>query len=273
MIEQFLNEKKYLDNVSEKTLELYKYSFAAFAGALDDMEQVKARIVELRTKNMKPVTVNTYVRHIKCYFLWQDKEFKLSPLKEEQRLLSTISANDISALVRYKAVGTNLLRAHVVALLVLDCGLRAAEATGLTLEHVDLDNLVIKVVNGKGGKHRLVPFSPELRKHLFRYTHRHGAGKGVYLFGTKNNTKVSVRNLERDFKLLGEKVSIPHLHPHLLRHTFACCYLRQGGNLEYLRRILGHSSLSTTQKYLRSLGVADLSAAHQAHSPLANRGR
>jgi integrase/recombinase XerD len=61
--------------------------------------------------------------------------------------------------------------------------------------------------------------------------------------------------------------------PHTLRHTFACEYLRRGGNLEFLRRILGHGSILTTQKYLRSLGVEDLQAAHEGLSPLtAERG-
>jgi integrase/recombinase XerD len=90
------------------------------------------------------------------------------------------------------------------------------------------------------------------------------------------NTPVTVRNFERDLKVLGAKLGISGVRfsPHTLRHTFACEYLRRGGNLEYLRRILGHSSILTTQKYLRSLGVADLQAAHEGLSPLtAERGR
>jgi integrase/recombinase XerD len=58
------------------------------------------------------------------------------------------------------------------------------------------------------------------------------------------------------------------LSPHTCRHTFACEYLRRGGNLEFLRRILGHSSILTTQKYLRSLGVEDLQAVHDQFSAL-----
>jgi hypothetical protein len=86
LVERFLQERKYLLNVSPKTLEIYKYSFLAFAGALNSIEQVKARIVELRKKNLSPVTVNTYVRHVKSLYLWQGKEFNLKPLKEEQKI-------------------------------------------------------------------------------------------------------------------------------------------------------------------------------------------
>ena len=69
-----------------------------------------------------------------------------------------------------------------------------------------MDNLVIKI-RGKGGKHGRVPFSNELRKSLWRRTQRLSA-MDTYIFGTKNNTEVTVRNLNRDFKILGKKVGI-----------------------------------------------------------------
>ena len=67
-IEKFIEERKYLKGVSEKTLAWYKDSFRAFEGALDTEEQVKRRIVELRQRGLKPVSVNTYMRCIKAYF-------------------------------------------------------------------------------------------------------------------------------------------------------------------------------------------------------------
>jgi site-specific recombinase XerD len=60
--------------------------------------------------------------------------------------------------------------------------------------------------------------------------------------------------------------------PHTLRHTFAVQYLRAGGNLFYLSKILGHSSVTTTQKYLQSVGVDDLKMVHDRLSPLAPLG-
>jgi integrase/recombinase XerD len=94
-----------------------------------------------------------------------------------------------------------------------------------------------------------------------------------YLLPTRSGGKVSVRNIERDFKTLFKQIGIEGVRasPHTIRHSFAVCYLRNGGNLEFLRRILGHSSLITTQKYLRSLGVEDLAAVHNSLSPLARR--
>jgi integrase/recombinase XerD len=96
------------------------------------------------------------------------------------------------------------------------------------------------------------------------------SGPGRLLFGTRRNTVVTVRNFERDFKLIGRKLGIAGVRfsPHTLRHTFAVSYLRDGGNLFYLSRLLGHSSVTTTQKYLQSVNVDDLQALHDRLSPL-----
>jgi integrase/recombinase XerD len=114
-----------------------------------------------------------------------------------------------------------------------------------------------------------VPISTDMRKVLYRYAAKH-SGPGRLLFGTRNNTLVTVRNFERDFKAIGAKLGITGVRfsPHTLRHTFAVSYLRAGGNLFYLSKILGHSSVTTTQKYLQSVGVDDLQAVHDRLSPL-----
>jgi integrase/recombinase XerD len=210
-----------------------------------------------------------------AYWKWAGDGIKLGYLKEEQRILATLTIPQINAILWYKPASgagiANLRRAHLVALTILDTGLRASEVLGLTGEQVDIDNLVIKVM-GKGGKQRLIPFSQELRRVLWRYLKGSTIGP-KFAFGTKYNTKVTVRNLERDFQVLGKKCGITGVRfsPHTLRHTFAVSYLRNGGNLEFLRRILGHTSLATTQKYLRSLGVEDLGAVHSSLSPLSAR--
>ena len=267
-IRAFLQEKKYLENISTRTIVLYESCFRAFAGALEPHE-LQGRVVELRSRGVSPITVNTYLRHIKCYYGWKGLEWKIPKLKEEQKALSVLSPTQMKSLLSFRPVGVNLKRAHLVCLTILDTGLRASEVLGLTTENIDLDNLVFRV-HGKGGKHRLVPFSTELCKSIFR--HLKSIPKS-YIFGTKNNTKVSVRNLERDFKVLGDKIGINGIRfsPHTFRHTFAVSYLRNGGNLEYLRRILGHSSLTVTQGYLKALGVEELCQVHSHLSPLTMR--
>jgi len=267
---QFIEERKYLKNVTEKTLAWYRDSFKAFEGALDSEASIKRRIMELRQRGVKAVSVNTWLRAVKAYWLWQEKPWAIERLKEEQKIIATLSPAQVLQLTQAKAqTSLNMRRAHLVALTILDTGLRATEVLSLTKVDIDFDNMVVKVV-GKGNKHRLVPFSVELRKRLWKFS---AARHTPLLFGTETYTKVSVRNIERDFKRLARKLGITGIRfsPHTLRHSFAVMYLRAGGNLEFLRRILGHSSILTTQKYLRSLGVEDLGAVHNNLSPLSAR--
>ena len=123
-------------------------------------------------------------------------------------------------------------------MLLLDTGLRISEALGLTWERVDLDNLVLKVL-GKGGKHRVVPISFECRKLLYRWKQQQ-RGSGHLVFPTRSGIVTSNRNIGRDVKLLGKQAGIMGVRfsPHTFRHTFAVSYLRAGGNVLYLQRIL-----------------------------------
>lgn len=146
--------------------------------------------------------------------------------------------------------------------MLLDTGCRIDEVLKLKKADVNLDNLLI-TVDGKGGKQRRVPFSFEFRKHLYRYLLK---APSDYVFGTRNNTHVSYRNAYRNLKLCLASMGIEgeHIHPHTTRHTFPCNYIRSGGNLYSLSRILGHSSVAVTQTYLRGLQIEET----KHHSPL-----
>jgi integrase/recombinase XerD len=106
----------------------------------------------------------------------------------------------------------------------------------------------------------------ELRKVLFRWLGKHTQ---PLVFGTFRGTKQNQRNVLQDLKDLGKELGISGVRFsfHTLRHTFATHYLRKGGNLFYLSRVLGHASISTAQIYLRSLGV-DFRAVHDGLSML-----
>jgi site-specific recombinase XerD len=267
-VSDFITERQYLKNVTPKTLAWYRDAFKAFDGALDSEVALKRRIVELRSRGISAISVNSWVRCINAFLAWNHAGFKIPKLKEEQKVIATLTPEQMRRLIQFKPKGKNHTRAHSAALLILDGGYRISEVLSLAYEHADLDNLVVKV-RGKGNKHRLVPLSADMRKVLYRYASRH-SGPGRLLFGTRKNTLVTVRNFERDFKAIGAKLGITGVRfsPHTLRHTFAVSYLRAGGNLFYLSRILGHSSVTTTQRYLQSVGVDDLQAVHDRLSPL-----
>lgn len=205
MTETFLKEKKYLQNVSPRTIELYAYSFQAFAGALDSEEQIKQRVCEMRDRGLSPVTVNTYLRHLKCYYLWQKKPWTIPALKEKQTILATFSSEQIKRVIYWKPVRRGHARIHALALTALDTGLRIDELLSLTRPDLDFDNLCIRV-HGKGDKERLVPMSIELRKLLWRHLGRHHY---PFVFPGSDGGKMNQRNALRDFKSCAASSALP----------------------------------------------------------------
>jgi integrase/recombinase XerD len=175
MTQDFIRQRQYLKAVSPKTIIWYGCSFKAFDGALESKKAVRQRIVELRQRNVSPITINSYLRCINAYFMWLHEEHgkdlvRIPKLKSKKsrRFWRRFPPSAIKSMVSYKATGQNERRLHTLVCLLFDTGLRISEALSVTKENVDLDNLAIKV-NGKGGKHRLVPFSLELRKVLWRW--------------------------------------------------------------------------------------------------------
>jgi integrase/recombinase XerD len=157
-------------------------------------------------------------------------------------------------------------RVWTLVLLLLDTGVRVDEALSIRREKVNLDEMTL-VVWGKGARERVVPFSMQMRKILFRYLQQSPEGK--FLFCAKTGSRLMHRNVYRAIQALVKKVGITtHCHPHLFRHQFAANYIRQGGDIYRLSRLFGHTSVNTTQLYLRSLGVEDIRAGQDRLTPL-----
>jgi site-specific recombinase XerD len=277
LFDRFLQERTYLKNVSPETLRYYRWVRRAFQPILANPTKfgMMDRIQTLLADGVSPTSVNTYLRGLKAYCRWLQAEGYLQeplivqPLKTQSKVIATLTPEQIRTLIAFKPKGINQTRTHTAALLILDGGYRISELLTLPFEHCDFENLVVKV-RGKGGKHRLVPLSVEMRKVLYRYAVKL-SGPGRLMFGTRNGTSVTVRNFERDLKGIGKRVGIEGVRfsPHTLRHSFAVSYLRNGGNLYYLSRLLGHASVKTTGVYLQSVGVDELAAVHDRLSPLA----
>jgi integrase/recombinase XerD len=137
---------------------------------------------------------------------------------------------------------------------------------GLRWQDVNFDDLLI-TVRGKGDKQRIVPYSLELRKHLFKLQQQ---SKSELVFATRDGRGLGRRNVLRDVKLLCKKlgVKIPERSIHAFRHSFAVNYIRKSGSPFLLQRALGHTTLDMTKKYV-NLMTEDLSAIHERVSLLA----
>ena len=178
----------------------------------------------------------------------------------------------MSALPTTKPKGFIGCRLHALIAFVLDTGVRIEEALTARVSGVDYDNLLVTVF-GKGRKERRVPFSFELRKVLYRYGRLRAAKcpRCELLFPSRDGTAWNRRNSLRSLHRLEDKLRLPRFGWHRLRHTFATNYLRQGGDIVRLSMVLGHTQITTTQRYLHLL-TEDLSASHQKVSILNRLG-
>ena len=204
LVQQFITERKHLLNVTPKTIIWYGCGFKAFEGTVESLEAAKQRVGGLRERGVPSITVNSYLRCINAFWRWQGKDWKIRRLREEQQIPATFNADQTNRLVHWKPIGCNQTRAHTIALAALDTGLRISEPLSLTRQDVDLDSLVL-LVHGKGNKQRLVPVSVELRKTLYRHLANH---KHARLFTTRTGTALTVRNRERDFKVMCGQIAI-----------------------------------------------------------------
>jgi hypothetical protein len=84
-IRAFLQEKQYLQNISVTTIVLYESCFQAFDGAVENLEAIKGRVVESQERGVSPVTVNTYLRHVKCFYLWRGNEWKIPDQRKNRK--------------------------------------------------------------------------------------------------------------------------------------------------------------------------------------------
>jgi len=195
--------------------------------------------------------------------------------KLPKRIPSVLSAEDLNAFLDSVTVGAvsgsgrrtqasardesrlMVKRDRAILELLYASGLRVSELTGLNLDDVDRKELMLRV-RGKGSKERIVPYGGKAEQAIEAYQplrqeilHKAGGrGDRQAVFLNHHGTRLSPRSVARIVKKYARLVNINwDLHPHSLRHAFATHLLADGADLRAIQELLGHSSLSTTQRY------------------------
>jgi integrase/recombinase XerC len=161
-----------------------------------------------------------------------------------------------------------LARDRVIFELLYGCGLRVSELTGLNLDDFDFCERWVRV-RGKGRKERQVPFGTKAGEALERYLQARAGFASPALVLNHRGGRITTRSVARIIKQYAVRFSNdPSLHPHSFRHAYATHLLGDGADLRAIQELLGHASLSTTQKYTQ-LSLKDLMETYDKSHPRA----
>lgn len=270
MIDKFLDyisvEKRY----SQNTLVSYKKDledlllFISETEGTEDLKKVDKKIirnfiVSLSEKKIQKRSINRKLSSLRSFYLYLLKigEIQVSPLEtipslkfyaEKQIPISEEEMENLGEILESES-GNSLEKLIIETL--YQTGMRKSELCNILLEQVDFSKSEI-FVKGKGNKQRVVPVSENLLKQMREYIaiRKPNEDSGIYFFVRENGKKLSEKFV---YSVVNRYLSLITLKkkksPHILRHSFATHVLNNGAEISKVKKILGHSSLASTQVY------------------------
>ncbi|MGH7641960.1 MAG: tyrosine-type recombinase/integrase [Candidatus Dormibacteria bacterium] len=215
-------------------------------------------------------SVRSYVRSARVFLGWVAKvDGGATPVgasprvpKAERRILDVLSREEMQRMENTAKAE----RDKLILRLLADCGLRLGELLALRVEDIwepKHGQFALKV-HGKGQRDRLVPVTPSLRLRLRRYlAGRHAEARERIFVGLRKDADgryapITKSGVEKAVRVMALEAGIEkRVYPHVLRHSFATEWLRRGGNIISLQRILGHADLSMIQGVYSHLDTSD----------------
>jgi integrase/recombinase XerC len=274
LIEKFLDYLQLEKNYSSNTLSAYKRDLIQYNkfiiennGNLEienaDYKIIRSWIVSMVSSNISNRSINRKVSSLKSFYKFLIKTDTIkssplkahSPLKQSKKIQVPFSQEEINSLLDsdfftndYKGV----LQKSIIAFFYFT-GVRRIELINIKESDISLESSTIKVM-GKRSKERIIPILPKLKKSLKYYREIKSKYTGntspEYLFISKNGKQLSekfvYRTVNEYFKLVSPKIKKA---PHVLRHSFATHLINEGADINSVKELLGHSSLSATQVY------------------------
>jgi integrase/recombinase XerC len=284
-LKEYIEYLTHIKKFSPHTIKAYRQDIRQFLGYFKEnnlkIEKDTIRdfitVIFLKTKNK--ATIQRKIYALKSFYAFNMKQGKIdknpfdviSTPKNEKKLPEILTEKEMLAFLDTLPEDNFLrLRNKAVFEFLYATGLRISELVNLKLTDINFREGMLRVL-GKGKKERIVPFNDHARAILLRYLDqaRERFKKPVdYIFLNARGNKITDRAIEQILqKTYGEVMgSNKKVYPHLFRHSFATHLLQRGANLRVIQELLGHSNLSTTEKYT-SLNYADLLNVYKKFHP------
>lgn len=273
LLEAFRSHLQTEVNVSPHTERAYLHTLERLADWLGERSVLRVQPIDLRSflvhaaEGCQAATVARHIAALRTFYLWCVREDHLSE-SPAAGLRSPRIGRHLPRVPSQAACAEILdqpgeLRDLALAELLYGAGLRVAEAAALCWADLDLDQSRVLVRSGKGGKSRQVPLTPPAVELLRRLAE--GVAEGP-VFRNRSGGALTDRSMRRIVRKLGLRAGVGHVHPHAFRHAFATHLLDHGADLRAVQELLGHRSLSTTQRYTH-VSVRALRDTHRRAHP------
>ncbi len=299
-LQRFLDHLAHERRLADRTVAMYREALlrlqasaqaAGVALPQAQVHHVRSWVAQLRTRGLAPRSIAIALAAWRGLYRWWGRQgvVAVNPVegirapKGPKPLPKALSVEQAVALAQHEtehATPALAARDHAIAELLYGCGLRVAELTGLDLAAstaaagwVDRDDATAHVL-GKGGKRRSVPVGRAALLALEGWLALRATwaktGEAA-LFVSRRGTRLTANQLRNRLLAQALQAGLPtHVHPHMLRHSFASHLLQSSGDLRAVQELLGHASISTTQVYTK-LDYQHLAKVYDAAHPRARR--
>ncbi len=258
-LEKFVEQLK-LKAYSVSTIRTYRNEFLQLLKILKNkyvadltVDDIKRYMVfAMEKQGISENTAHSRLNALKFYFeqvLGREKFFLEIPRPKKPMLLpKVLGEEELSKLFR----ALKNIKHKAMLFTAYSAGLRVSEVVNLKLKDIDSDRMQIFIEKAKGKKDRYVGLSPVLLDILRSYIKHYKPKPAIYLFESESSfTAYPTRTAQRIFQLLKEKAGIKkEVGIHSLRHSFATHLLEKGTKIHYIKELLGHFNIKTTERYL-----------------------
>ena len=288
VFEDFLSEKL-AHNLSNATIISYRRSFNKFKGFMGDnntgdsvkIEAIYKWIATMKQDGINHQSINHYLRDIRTFLYWcmnTDRayitpSFKIELQKGQEESLKTFTEEEQELLIEkpHRKASFAEWRTWAIVNWVLGTGNRASTVCSVQIQDVRFGKREIELRHTKNKKAQIIPLSPSLETVIKEYIRvwRKDADVTAYLFCNVGEAQLTTNALRLSFGKYCKDRGVEKTNIHGLRHSFASGWIKNNGNTFALQKILGHSTLDMTRKYV-ALFSDDIKDGFETYNPLDN---